>query len=139
MTWTHFRPVGATQAETRAIETAVLGPEHADEHVAVLRPGGKWAPARPPASQAEPGKALSSEGAAGRPGLALGGRRVDPGAVPAPHLCHQHRRAADGQGVVLGPAPLPGGGESAPNMGEAALWSPWLGTGPSAFPMSPRR
>ena len=71
--------------------------------------------------------------ATGVHGLALAGRRVDAGAVPASHLRHQHHRAPDGEGADLGSAACSGNGSPRPNVGEAALWSPWLGTGSNAF------
>ena len=126
-------PAGATESDIRAIETAELGPEHAAEHAA-LRALYRRA-ARGDLKLGSGRIALSSEGV------------VAPAAQGPPSEVGQWTQAPfrlatyaihtvvlpTGKVLFWGRPPIPTGGGVRPNTGEAALWTPSLGTGPGAF------
>ena len=79
--------------------------------------------------------AYSSEDvAAPRGGRPTGaGRRLDPGAVPDPHLRDPLCRAADRQGAVLGPSAGPGRRRSAPQLLRGGALEPVAGDRPGVL------
>jgi hypothetical protein len=122
---------GATEAEMRAIETALLGPEHAAEHAAAraaLRPAARG-------DLTETSRAaISSEGApvrAAGPRSEVGAWTQGPFAIPT-YAIHSVLLPT-GKVLFWGRPPAPTGSGTRPNFSDAALWSPWLGTGPVAF------
>jgi hypothetical protein len=129
-----YIPAGATEPQIRAIETAMLGAEHAAEHAA----------ARRSARLAERGVTLridgtemaySSEGvaaprAAGPPAQ-VGAWTEAPFRIPT-YAIHSVVLPT-GKVLFWGRPPVPGPGQARPNYSEAALWDPALGTGPGAF------
>ena len=120
-------PAGASPADLRALETMMLGAEHAAEHAAARRAD--------PADVDDPRAALSSEGAvvARAPGTPaeIGAWTQAPFKLPTYAI--NAALLPTGKVFFYGRPPRPGGGAPPSNVGEAALWSPWLGTGPEAF------
>ena len=127
-------PAGANESTMRVFETAVLGPEHAAEHAALRRLERRAA--RGDLELGSGRTALSSEGvaaprAAGPPS-AVGAWTAAPFALP--NYAIHTVVLPTGKVLFWGRPPVPAGaGGVRPNTGEAALWSPWLGTGPGAF------
>jgi hypothetical protein len=124
-------PAGATEAEMRAIETALLGPEHAAEHAAA-RAALRRA-ARGDLTETS-GAAMESEGApvrAAGPPSEVGAWTQGPFAIPT-YAIHSVLLPT-GKVLFWGRPPAPTGSGIRPNYSDAALWSPWLGTGPDAF------
>ncbi len=121
--------------KTRAIETAVLGPEHADEHVAVLRAERKWARLGHQPHRHNPRKALSSKSAAALASPASPSEVGEWTQAPfqLPTFAINTTVLPTGKVLIWGRPPSTGNGDPRSNVGEAALWSPWLGTGPNAF------
>jgi hypothetical protein len=120
----------------RAIETAMLGPEHADEHVAVLRAEREWARLGHQPRRHSLRKALSSEGVAVAALASAGPSEVgawETAPFELPTFAINNTVLPTGKVLIWGRPPSTGNGDPRPNVGEAALWSPWLGTGPSAF------
>jgi hypothetical protein len=118
----------------RAIETAVLGPEHADEHVAVLSAQREWARLGHQPNPDSPRQALASEGvevAAAGPPSEVGAWTQAP--FETPTFAINTTLLPTGKVMIWGRPPSTGTGDPRPNVGEAALWSPWLGTGANAF------
>ncbi len=131
-------PPKEARVETRAIETAILGPEHAAEHAAVLHEERKWARLGHQPHTKNPKEALSSRGAtvayAGAPSQVGEWMQVP---FKLPTFAINTTVLPTGKVLIWGRPPSMGGstsdGSARPNVGEAALWSPWLGTGPDAF------
>ncbi len=125
-------PAGAGESEIRAIETAVLGAEHAAEHAAARKLERRAARGKLPQETAR--AALSSEDAtvarAGPP-AEVGEWTQAPFALPTYAI--NSVMLPTGKVLFWGRPPPPGGGETRPNVGEAAIWDPSLGTGPAAF------
>jgi Domain of unknown function (DUF1929) len=122
---------GATEAEMRAIETAMLGPEHAAEHAAARSALRRAASGDLPE---KPRQAISSEGAPTRapgPPSKLGAWTHGPFAIPT-YAIHSVLLPT-GKVLFWGRPPVPTAGGHRPNFSDAAVWSPWLGTGPEAF------
>ena len=127
-------PAGATEPEIRAIETAMLGAEHAAEHAA----------ARRSARLAERGATLRVDGtrmayssenvaaprAAGPPSQ-VGAWTQAPFRIPT-YAIHS-AMLPTGKVLFWGRPAVPGVGQARPNYSEAALWDPARGTGPGAF------
>jgi hypothetical protein len=126
-------PAGASESDLRAYETVTLGPEHAAEHAA-LRELERRA-ARGDLKLGSGQVALSSEGvkapAAQGPPSQVGQWTQAPFRLPT-YAIHTVVLPT-GKVLFWGRPPVPTGGGVRPNSGEAALWSPWLGTGPGAF------
>ncbi len=121
--------------QTRMMESAVLGPEHAAEHVAVLRAERKWARLGHQPHRNNPREALSSKAAAP---LASTGSPSQVGQwtqapFQLPTFAINTTVLPTGKVLIWGRPPATGNGSPRPNVGEAALWSPWLGTGSNAF------
>ena len=127
-------PAGATESDMRVFETAVLGPQHAAEHAALRRLERRAA--RGELELGSGRTALSSEGvaaprAAGPPSD-VGAWTAAPFALPT-YAIHTVVLPT-GKVLFWGRPPVPAGaGGVRPNSSQAALWSPWLGTGPGAF------
>ncbi len=120
----------------RVFETAVLGPEHAAEHAALRRtraPGRGARRARRPGSESHRAFLGGSRGpAAAGPPSEVGAWTAAPFALP--NYAIHTVVLPTGKVLFWGRPPVPAGaGGVRPNTGEAALWSPWLGTGPGAF------
>ena len=96
-------PAGATEPEIRAIETAMLGAEHAAEHAAAAAAPARRARGDPAGRRHEDGLFLRERRRAPGRRAAVTGRCLDPGAVPDPDLRDPLGDAADRQGAVLGP------------------------------------
>jgi hypothetical protein len=126
-------PAGATESDIRAIETAELGPEHAAEHAALRRLYRRAA--RGDLELGSGRIALSSEEIqapdAEGPPSEVGQWTQAPFHLPT-YAIHTVVLPT-GKVLFWGRPPLPTGGGVRPNTGEAALWSPSLGTGPGAF------
>jgi hypothetical protein len=126
-------PAGATESDIRAIETAELGPEHAAEHAA-LRALYRRA-ARGDLKLGSGRIALSSEGvaapAAAGPPSEVGAWTQAPFSLP--NYAIHTVVLPTGKVLFWGRPPVPAGSGVRPNTGEAALWTPSLGTGPGAF------
>jgi hypothetical protein len=131
-------PPASGESETRAIDTAVLGPEHAAEHAAVRRAERKWARLGHQPHIRNSKDALSSRGAAP---LANAGTEAPPSEVGQwteapfnlPTFAINSTVLPTGKVLFWGRPPDPLGADPRANVGQAALWSPWLGTGPDAF------
>jgi hypothetical protein len=126
-------PAGANESNLRAFETATLGPEHAAEHAALRRLERRAA--RGDLELGSGRIALSSEGvvapdAAGPPS-AVGQWTQAP--FQLPNYAIHTVVLPTGKVLFWGRPPIPAGGGVRPNTGEAALWTPSLGTGPAAF------
>ena len=130
----------AAKADARAIkqetamESAVIGPEHAAEHAALYRAELKWAELGHQPHQNNPREALSSESAT----LAAAGSPSQVGEwtqapFQLPTFAINTTVLPTGKVLIWGRPPSPGDGSPRPNVGEAAVWSPSLGTGPGAF------
>ena len=128
-------PAGATEADVRAMESMMLGPEHAAEHAAVraadrgdgsraVGPGGAEMAL---SSEDAPAAALAVEG----PPSEIGEWTQAPFTLPTYAI--NSALLPTGKVLFWGRPPRPAGGGTPENVGEAALWSPWLGTGPGAF------
>jgi len=125
-----YPPAGTGRAEIRAIETEVLGPEHVAEHAALRNSNGEQGPIKGTGGKI----ALASEGAAPQaPGspAEIGEWTQAPFALPTYAI--NSTVLPTGKVMFWGRPPRPVGGGTPTNVGEAALWSPWLGTGPEAF------
>src|SRR4029079_6697015 len=136
----------AAEVETRAIkrttaiETAVLGSQHAAEHAAVLRAELKWARLGHQPHSQNPSEALSSVGATAlaSPGSPSQVGEWTQAPFQLPTFAINTTVLPTGKVLIWGRPPPTGDGSARPNVGEAALWSPWLGTGPNAFqPVTP--
>jgi Domain of unknown function (DUF1929) len=118
-----------------AMETAVFGPEHAAEHAALYRAELKWAELGHQPHQNNPKEALSSEAAT------VAAPTASPSQVGAwtqapfrlPTFAINTTVLPTGKVMIWGRPPAPINGGPRPNVGQAALWSPWLGTGSNAF------
>src|SRR5262245_8749158 len=118
-----------------AMESAVFGPEHAAEHAALYRAELKWAELGHQPHQNNPKEALSSEAAT------VAAPAASPSQVGAwtqapfqlPTFAINTTVLPTGKVMIWGRPPAPINGGPRPNVGEAALWSPWLGTGSDAF------
>ena len=128
-------PAGATEADVRAMESMMLGPEHAAEHAAAraadrgdgsraVGPGGAEMAL---SSEDAPAAALAVEG----PPSEIGEWTQAPFTLPTYAI--NSTLLPTGKVLFWGRPPRPEGGGTPENVGEAALWSPWLGTGPGAF------
>jgi Domain of unknown function (DUF1929)/FG-GAP repeat len=127
-------PAGANESNLRAFEAVSLGPEHAAEHAALRR-----LERRAKRGDLELGsgrRALSSEDVvaprAEGPPSEVGQWTAAP--FQLPNYAIHTVVLPTGKVLFWGRPPVPpGAGGVRPNTGEAALWSPWLGTGPGAF------
>ena len=124
-----------------AMETAVFGREHAAEHAALLPRGAQVGRARPPAAPEQPEGGPFVGGAQHWPPRRSPSQVGEWTQAPfqLPTFAINTTVLPTGKVLIWGRPPVPGGGSPRPNVGEAALWSPWLGTGPSAFQESRRR
>ena len=130
---------GANDSDARDLEVAALGPEHAAEHEAVLRAERRWARLGHQPHPDNPREALSSRAATD---LAAPGPPSEVGAwtqAPFPLSTFAINTAVlpTGQVLIWGRPPEPGGGSPRPNVGQAAVWSPSLGTGSNALQQVP--
>ncbi len=127
-------PAGASEADIRAIETALLGPEHAAEHAAARRSARlaeRGVTVRVDGTlMAYSSEAVAAPAAAGPPSQ-VGEWTQAPFAIPT-YAIHSVVLPT-GKVLFWGRPPAPAGGGVRPNVGEAALWDPSLGTGPGAF------
>ncbi len=129
-----YIPAGASEAETRAIETTMLGPEHAAEHAAARRSSRlaeRGVTMRVDGTQ----MAYSSEEAAAPRAAGAPDEIGEWTAAPFTLPTYAINSVVLPTGKVLfwGRPPPPGGGALRPNVGKAALWDPSLGTGPGPF------
>lgn len=124
-------PASATEAEIREAETIMYGADHAAEHAA-LRAAQDAGALR----QGSGRSALSSEGAPPLPSTGppseVGEWTEAPFRIPT--FAIHSVLLPTGKVLIWGRPPGAGGGSpDVPNVGEAALWSPWLGRGADAF------
>ena len=119
-----------------AMETAVFGREHAAEHAALYRAELKWAELGHQPHQNNPREALSSEAATVAAPAASPSQVGEWTQAPfqLPTFAINTTVLPTGKVLIWGRPPSPGTpGTPRPNVGEAAVWSPWLGTGSDAF------
>src|SRR5262245_56786926 len=118
-----------------AMETAVFGPEHAAEHAALYRAELKWAELGHQPHQNNPKVALSSAAATVAAPTASPSQVGEWTQAPfqLPTFAINTTVLPTGKVMIWGRPPAPINGGPRPNVGEAALWSPWLGTGSGAF------
>jgi hypothetical protein len=128
-------PPASAESVTRAIDAAVLGPEHAAEHAAIRRAERKWARLGHQPHARNPREALSSRGAPALPSPGSPSQVGEWTQAPfqLPTYAINTTVLPTGKVLIWGRPPTPLGGGPRPNVGQAALWSPWLGTGPGAF------
>ncbi len=129
-----YIPAGASEAQIRAIETALLGPEHAAEHAAARRSARlaeRGVTVRVDGTlMAYSSEAVAAPAAAGPPSQ-VGEWTQAPFQIP--NYAIHTVVLPTGKVLFWGRPPVPVGGGARPNNGEAALWDPSLGTGPGAL------
>ena len=127
-------PAGAKEADIRAIETAVLGAEHAAEHAAARRSARlaeRGATVRVNGTKmAYSSEDVAAPRAAGPPAQ-VGAWTQAPFQIPT-YAIHS-AVLPTGKVLFWGRPAVPGVGAQRPNYSEAALWNPALGTGPGSF------
>ncbi len=126
-----YLPAGTSEAEIRAIEKDVLGPQHTAEHAALRRSDGAEGTIEGTGGQISLSSQDAAPLAAPGPPSQVGEWTQAPFTIPTYAI--NSTVLPTGKVMFWGRPPRPVGGGTPTNVGEAALWSPWLGTGPEAF------